>query len=332
MSINGNLTTNKRTVAKQPTVKSKRTATEQKTTGAPKAHFLLALCVERPIEFLIEQFRHERESLASMPTQQISDRITFELLELAERVIRPKMTPMGLDQAAAEELATAAITAANILEQLALNSSGRAKNHISYVAADKNSWPVNLRLGVRKQKGKSEPTLERAKEAKAYLLSIRLGQSSPPVLKHLQTPGAKTIFKRAAELLLHHLHDWQDNGVWREATREGKCTQWSKDLLALDYPMTTENVDGWWSVAKRWMDEQWKINQSYFEPLIAVCKTSKIVNESTTPYGVGSGPPKQVKRKVPITDAALYPCEPRSIVIDLRLKEAFCALAKPADL
>ena len=107
---------NKRTAAKQSTVKNKHTGTARENTGAPKAHFLSALRVEEPIELLIEQFRHERESLAAMPTQQISDRITIELLELAERVIRPKMTPTGLDQAAAEELAGVAIEATTIFD------------------------------------------------------------------------------------------------------------------------------------------------------------------------------------------------------------------------
>jgi hypothetical protein len=86
----------------------------------------------------------------------------------------------------------------------------------------------------------------------------------------------------------------------------------AKRLLELDDPMTTANVKKWWSVAKRWMDEQWATNPELFKPLIASCKSK---GES-----LAGGRHDN------------YPSEVRRTVIDLRLREAFFALAKPADL
>ena len=80
-------------------------------------------------------------------------------------------------------------------------------------------------------------------------------------------------------------------------------------MSLLDYPMTTDNVEKWWDVAKRWMDEQWETNPESFKPLIASCKS----------------------KGKPLSDVGLFDSEKKSRVI-LRLKEAFFALAKPADL
>lgn len=298
----------KRKATTKVVVKKERTAASQDKTGAPPAYFLQALQalqVENSVVYLVERMRTERESLAQESTDDITKRIYRDLLELAHRVRYPRTTRKGLENAA-EHLSAMATTAASFLEQLADTDA----SEIILAAMRKHFWPVNLQLGVKRKKGSSEyvKTLKGADKVKDYLVSIRLGQSPPSPLKSLNDPNA-TPFTKAAELLLRELLNWRDRGVWRNFTSLSKLTSWSNDLLLLDYPMTADNVDKWWAVAKHWMDEQWATNPQLFKPLIESCKSKG--------WSLASGRHDN------------YPSEVRRTVIDVRLKEAFCALVAP---
>jgi hypothetical protein len=271
-------------------------------TGAPPAGFLSALKMKAPIHYCITQSRKERESFWQMTTDQIKKRVELDLFELADRIDHPKFMSKGLDNSA-RSLAAVAILAAELLEHSSLSDSFHERQLISFAARERECWPVRLRLGVKK----GEPCLEGAGKAKAYLTRIRQGKNAAARLKYFGDCNAN-IFNRAAELLLHELVRWREQGAWR-----GTITSWAKELFALgDLPMTSDNVEKWWTVAKCWMDEQWETNPRLFNPLIESCKS---------------------KGKSLASDRhEHYPSQVRRDVIDLRLKEAFLALAKPADL
>lgn len=280
----------------------KRTKSAQEKTGAPPPDFLSALEMEAPIHYCITQSRKQRGSFCHITTNDIRKRVWLDLMELADRIDNPKMTSEGLDDSA-QALATVAMVAAELLEHLSSSDSYHERQMISFEARGRESWPVLLRLGVKRDK-KGERYLEGADKAKAYLIRIGQGRDAAG-LKYFGDRDAN-IFKRAAELLLHELIRWREQGAWRSPV-----TSWAKKLFALgDLPMTTDNVEKWWAVAKRWMDEQWETNPRLFKPLIESCKS----------------------KGKPVKDAPLYESEKKSRVIDLRLKEAFFALAKPADL
>ncbi len=251
-------------------VKGKRTIRQK--TGAPPAYFLLNLEVENGTYLLVENSRKERASLATASTDEIKKQIWWALLELAERVVWPKITPRGrLDQTAGRALAAMATSAASILEDLAFSSSIEVKRAMKCAAANKNYWPVKLGLGLKRKKdGKCYQVLEGANKAKDYLVSIRLGKGCPTPVKH-GNDASVSLFKRAAEYLLEGLLAWREEFARREKAKE---TRWLSKLLSLDYPMTQDNVDDWWAVSKRWMDEQWEANQKLFGPLIMVCSVS----------------------------------------------------------
>jgi hypothetical protein len=256
--------------------------------GAPPAYFLSSLGVKSLAHHLIENTCAERAALVVPPAQKISKSIFFQLVELASRIVQPKFK-----ENAAEDLAMVGTVAANLLEELARTHKGP---EIALAAARKNCWPVNLRLGVKAKAGKMVPTLEGIEKAKEYLVRIQLGRTPERVLKHLQNPQANP-FARAAELLYSSLCDQR-----QKAAQSGRpCkNSWPDKLLSLDHPMTGANVDRWWAVAKRWMDEQWSSNRELFTPLI---KHLRLNNPRFTP--------SIVKRQV----------------IDDSLKKAFKALA-----
>lgn len=274
-------------------------------TGAPPAGFLSALEMEAPIHYLITQSRMERISFGEMTTDQIMKRVWLDLIELADRIDNPKFTSKGLDNSA-QSLATVAILAAKLLEHSSSSNSFHERQLVRFEARERECWPVLLRLGVKRNK-KGERCLEGADKAKAYLTRIEQGQDASNKLKYFGNCNANK-FKRAAELLLHELVRWREQGAWR-----GTITSWAKELFALgDLPMTAENVEKWWAVAKRWMDEQWETNQKLFKPLIESCKS---------------------KGKSLASDRHdLYPSEVRRTIIDLRLKEAFFALVESHGL
>jgi hypothetical protein len=274
------------------TAKKKRA---RQKTGAPDARFLLAL--ENPSLSLTGHRHAIRSSITTIPTSKLTCEIYDRLMELAARVGILR-TNDGKPENAAEDLATVATIATSLLEDLAQTD---AKLEIMLAAARRVRWPVNLQLGTKKQQNKIHHTLQGAKRAKEYLVSIRLGDDPSHPFKHLYDTGGSP-FARAAELLLMGLRDWQQLGAWRNPSRNLK---WSKKLLLLEYPMTAKNVDAWWAVAKQWMDEQWSSNNELFIPLI---KHLKLQNPKFTP--------STVKRQV----------------IDDSLKKAFKALAIRPDL
>ena len=276
-------------------MKGKKTARQK--TGAPPAYFLLSLEMGPSVLFLIEHTRAERASLAGEPTKEITKRVWHELLELAERVRYPRVSSAGEFENAAQDLAAVATAGASFLEDLARTD---AKPDIILAAARKTTWPVNLRLGVKRKKGELCPTFESADKVKDYLISIRLGESPERILKHVQDPEANP-FKRAAEMLVQALLDWREKGMFRAGQWDNP---WARELVSLDYPMTAANVGRWWAVAKLWMDEQWESNRDLFRPLI---KHLKLDNPQYTESMV------------------------KSRVIDDSLKKAFKALVAPAE-
>lgn len=76
--------------------------------------------------------------------------------------------------------------------------------------------------------------------------------------------------------------------------------------------LTKDSMNDWWTVAKAWMDEQWEVDPDQFKPLVAACKSK--------------GQSLAGKRH------ELYASEVRRNVIDIRLKEAFFALAGTDEL
>lgn len=245
----------------------KRPKAAQEKTGAPPATFLKALNVKTPFDLVITKTRDERKSHALMSADDIGKRVWLDLMELADRVL----TGRALDDLeAAETLAVMAKCATMLLEELA-SLKGQVPGQLISVAAQKmDSWPVLLRRGTRNGK----PCLEGRDKAMSYLNDIKQGKhaASVPTLKHFYDEGAN-IFKRAAELLLFKLVEWRERGAWR-----GKITTWVKKLYALKLPMTPDNVDAWWAVAKQWMDEQWETDNRQFATLIESCKHKKKTN------------------------------------------------------
>jgi hypothetical protein len=232
--------------------------------------------------------------------------------------MEPQLTPDGFENAA-EDLAALASTAADILQQLAVTD---ARQQICSAAEIRNSWPVNIQLGVKRINGSREygVTLKDAKKVKEFLQSIQLGRNPERPLKRLQDPEA-TPFTKAAELLLSRLLDWREDGACVN------FTPWAKDLMSLDYPMTKDNVNDWWTVAKRWMDEQWEAKPELFTPLKKACRHEKSWKDKA-----GKKIIEEKEVSLDRSDTGLFDSEIKSRVIDLRLKEAFFALAKPADL
>ena len=284
--------------------KKPRTKAEREKTGAPPAGFLSALEMEAPIHYLITGSRYERRSHHLLSSGDIMKRVWLDLLELAERIEYPKVSSRGLDNSAGN-LATVAILAAQLLEYSSSSKSYEVSQLTSFAASEREFWPVLLRLGKKLNK-KGERCLEGADKAKAYLIRIKQGQDAADKLKYFHDPNANK-FNRAAELLLHELVRWRERGAC------GKITPWAKKLFALgDLPMTKDNVTDWWAVAKPWMDEQWKEHPELFTPLVKACKSKGVALDSGR--------------------HDLYGCEVQRNVIDLRLKESFFALAKPADL
>jgi len=241
----------------------------------------------------LERGSRDRQPFAGESTDEITHRIWLLFLELANRTIQPRTTDKGLENAAVN-LAAMATSAAGLLQQLAFWSTPDVRQAIRAAAVKKTRWPVNLRLGMRRERGRNKKTLEGATAAKVYLGSIGLGEGSQMSMKHVDDPKAN-VFKRAAELIVQGLLDCQPRFAWR-----GKPTPWSKSLLLLGVPMTENNKDQWWSVAKQWMDEQWVDNPHFFEPLIG---------------------------HLNLGNAAYKPSLVRSQVIDDSLKKAFMALA-----
>jgi hypothetical protein len=286
----------------------KRATPVRENTGGPPASALQALQVGNWLEYTIEQNRQKRQLLAQDSTDKIAGRVWLDLWELADRVLNPmrlpRFTRKGLENAA-EQLSAMAVTAADLLEELADDSN--PKYEIILAAARNHKWPVNLSLG---RKGKTV-SLQGADDAKKYLIKIKVGWGPRGPLHSLTNPKA-TIFTRAAELILHQLLDWRERDAWKLPSGEPdaweKRTSWNKDLLSLRYPMTARNVADWWALAKLWLDEQWEANPKLFKPLIASCKS---------------------KGKSLAGDRhEHFPSEVRRDVIDVRLREAFFALAK----
>jgi hypothetical protein len=285
--------------------KKKAVASPEKT-DAPPAIFLEALKIGNLAELIVEQTKFQRQAsgLVEESTDKISDRVWLELVELADRVLYPRLVPHGGLENAAEHLSATATAAANFLEQLAHTG---AKDMIIAAAERKNSWPVNMRLGNRKKKGSNKfvATLQDFDKVKDFLIDIRLGQSSLGPLKSLNDLNA-TIFTKTAELLFSEMIHFREFGA------AGFRTAWAKKLMLLRYPMTTDNNGEWWSVAKLWMDEQWKSNPELFEPLVAACKSKG--------------------KSLAGNRHDLYRSEVKRNVIDVSLRSVFLALAKPANL
>jgi len=258
----------------------------RKPTGAPCANIFEALTKPPTLASQIHHTRKQRNHLVQFSSDEIKVQIRLALLELAERSRKIIIKSGKLINPSADDLATVAILAAGILEELAATD---LKGDIISAASRKNWWPVNMQLGV---KGGKVSLVGRDK-VKTYLMNIRLGQNRPRIFKNLQNPDAG-IFSKAAELLYCALLDWRELGAWR-----GKATEWGKQLISLEAPITPENAHEWWVVAKAWMDEQWEANNDFFTPLI-------------NHLGLQKRP--------------LYPSEIKRRVIDDSLKKAFMAL------
>jgi hypothetical protein len=241
----------------------------------------------------------ERISLRGLSTEEIGRRIYLELMELADRVTWRRWTGKGLDYSA-DKLASAAILAAELLEHLSASQSREERAMLVRAARQKLCWPVVLRPGVKRNRaGESITTVVGIKKAKSYLRAIELGRDAASVLGHIHDREANP-FKRTAELLLDELLRWREFGAWRKP-----ISPWNKKLLSLEYPMTSENVRQWWSLAKEWMDETWRSNSEKFEPLV---KHLNLDRKKHTP--------SLVKRQV----------------IDDSLKKAFVTLAAVGNL
>jgi len=271
-------------------------------TGAPDPIFLKSAPRQDGIGLLLSASRTDRGPLRQLATDEISKTVWLGILELSERVFWPKILPSGLlDNRAAKDLAAMATAAADILEELAFFDSPEISRQVEFAGMAKNRWPVNLSLGAKKNV--TGAILEGAEKAKAYLVKIRLGEAPAHALKHM---GRDTsIFNRAAQLLLQGLLDLKVRAI------PTKMTSWFRDLYALESPMTGANVGKWWSVGKRWMDEQWKKNPDLFKPLIEACR---------------------IEGKKLAGEAPLYGSEIRAHIIDLRLKRSFLALVRPSVL
>jgi hypothetical protein len=275
-------------------------------TGAPPAHFLAYLGVSRSL-LAAEYGRKQREFLAKQSTKEIAERINLELLELAYRVRKTFLfgwfeneDKTKRDMRPTLALAVIGTLAANLLEELATTNP----LEIISTAARRNSWPVNMQLGKKNEK----TVLIGAGAVKDYLTKIRLGWKPPRIYANHRSPKTSP-FRQAAELLYNSLLDWREIGAWR-GYADGEPTEWNRKLSSLRPPMTPCNVNEWWADAKEWMDEQWAENPDLFKPLIASCAS----------------------KGKSLTDAGLFESERKSRMINLRLKEAFFALAKATEL
>ena len=300
-------------------------ARQTRSAGLPPAYFLHALAPGASgLRRLVRATENDRAPFRSKRSRDIFRQTFHALVELAARVattweFTDKRTDHGTISSGlanpAEELAALAVTAANLLHDLAYSDLVEERTCITLAASRHNSWPVLLRLSTKTKDGERLRALEGARKAKEYLSSIRLGEDCPSPLRHLNDFEA-SLFRKAAELLLHELHEFPQRGAWRyhPALKPGrsKLALWAEKLCELKPPMTADNVDRWWSVAKPWMDDQWKNNHQLFEPLIAACKSKG--------------------KSLAGSRHDLYQSEVRRTVIDVRLREAFFGLVKPTDL
>ncbi|MEI7731680.1 MAG: hypothetical protein WCO56_19065 [Verrucomicrobiota bacterium] len=287
----------------EPIAGAKRQGRNRPPTGAPPADFLQHLDIDPVAAFIAsEDWKKERQSLFGNQTNsEVFKNFLLALVELADRTIHPKIAMRGTEDTA-NDLASAAIIATQFLERVAAIE----RIGVSLAAMKHPWWPVLLGLGSKQdpKNPKGEPILilKRAEEAKEYLCQIKLGQSTENSIKLFGDPDASP-FNKAAERLLQTLVQLRN----KCPDNIEKITPWQKDLFALDYPMTKDNAERWWTVAKAWMVEYWnKTDGAAFLVLQNHCKVGK----------------------VPLADAPLYPSEKRRNIIDIRLREAFLALAK----
>lgn len=217
---------------------------------------------------------------------------------------------------AANALAFVTRQAATWLENLSVKRAELMRE----VARGLSLWPVNLGVKQREQTGKDgkkriRTVITRLAFAEKYLKGLGVNTNSQWPESAYSGAEERSPFHVAAVGLHRDLLLMKRNPKWYFLKPEKRgwvlnMTPWAQKLVALPEPMTTANAAKWWKVAKFWLDEQWEANCEVFNPLIASCNS----------------------KGKPLIAAPLFDSEVKSRVIDLRLNEAFFALAQPADL
>jgi hypothetical protein len=261
-------------------------------------------------EKLANKLRHGLWKEINSTDSETAKKAQKEMIQLLDKYLEAE------PKHAANALAFVTKQAATWLENLSAKRAALMKE----VAREFSLWPVNmgLRPKVNNKAGKRkiEIVLTRRDFAEEYLKGLGVNTDSRLPESAYSGADVKSPFRIAAEQLYTDLLLMKRNPPNWHFLKKGKrgwvlnMTPWAKKLFALQEPMTTANVGHWWKVAKFWLDERWEANRDLFRPLIGSCKS----------------------KGKPLTEAPLFDSEVKSHVIDLRLREAFFALAKPADL
>ena len=261
-------------------------------------------------EKLANKLRHGLWKEVNSTDSETAKKAQKEIIQLADKYFEAE------PKHAANALAFVTKRAATWLETLSVKRAELMRE----VAREFLLWPVNMGLRPKANskagQRRIEMVLTRRDFAENYLKSLGVNMDSRSPESAYSGADKKSPFRIAAESLYTDLLRMKRNPPAAHFLKEGKrgwivnVTPWAKKLFALQEPMTTANVGRWWEVAKFWLDEQWEANRDLFRPLIARCKS----------------------KDKPLAEAPLFDSEVKSRVIDLRLREAFFALAKPADL
>ena len=199
---------------------------------------------------------------------------------------------------AANALAFVTNHAATRLENLSV----RRPELMQKVAKSFKTWPVNLGV-IRGKNGNHKIT--RLGFARKHLKQLDVNADCRLPTSEFSGAEPQSPFRLAAENLYCDLLLMKREPRWYFP----KMTFWAKHLIALQEPMTPNNVDDWWKVAKAWLDEQWELNRdNAFAPLIEHLKHFRDDYKKLTP--------SLVKRQV----------------VDDSLKKAFKSLAQPGHL
>ena len=202
-------------------------------------------------------------------------------------------------------IAETALTSTTMLEEL----SHLQPDLLKEIASDYSHWPVNIQM--KKEPGNKGLRIHGKKFAEDYLKDLGVGTGDTQH-ESLYYPGrTQSLYGMAAKSILRDLlemrsssYEFFDTDITRATSHR---TPWQKQVMTLSPPMTQENVDQWWSVAKEYLDNTWNDEverERVFLPLIN-CSVKDVEDIKHAPATV------------------------RKRIIDDRLKKSFKALAAP---
>jgi len=181
-------------------------------------------------------------------------------------------------EAATGFLAQVGQKTAALLEGMVFNRPEMVKT----VARKLSDWPVNLAL--EKSTLKDSRGMLRFVMARKMLQQIELGSAQNAVTGTKREKGSESPYRIAATQILellkafrkHRHHFFPEHEPVNPSAEtdsklkvtRGSSGDWVFRLFELGEPITGQNVEDWWKVAKVFLDERWELDITTFDPLI----------------------------------------------------------------